>query len=197
MAKGINRWLIFGLVSVSMAFIFARTKRGRIIMASGAGKVIEGTKHAIDKVRQLIAGEEGLRLNAYRDTGGAWTIGYGHLIKPGERFYPHGSVRSITRSEAESLFSADISAAKLAVITAVKVLLNDNQRAALESLAFNIGSRNFKGSTLVRLLNAGDYAGASAQFLVWKKDQDPKTGQLVTVPALLARRVREQSVFNA
>jgi lysozyme len=43
----------------------------------------------------------------------------------------------------------------------------DNQFAALVSFAYNCGVQNLKGSTLLRLHNLGDYAGAVQQFGKW------------------------------
>lgn len=142
-----------------------------------------------DTTRKLIQRLEGLRLTAYQDVGGLWTIGYGHLIKPGERFHPYGPVKTITQDEAESLYAADSAAARAAVAQAVHVTLTDQMRAALESLAYNIGSGAFIGSTLVRTLNMGNYASAAEQFAVWNK----VNGKVV--PGLVSRRAVEKEMF--
>lgn len=146
----------------------------------------------LDQAKRLIAGEEGLRLEVYRDPGaGAWTIGYGHLVKPGERFYPYGSVKTITREEAEALFAADLAQARSTVQLYVRAPINDNQRAALESLVFNIGRGAFVSSTLLARLNVGDYAGAAAEFGRWIYDD----GKIVA--GLRDRRERERQIFLA
>lgn len=121
----------------------------------------------VDRALSLIKRWEGLSLKAYQDVAGLWTIGYGHLIRPGERFHPYGPVMHITQAEADALLVSDSAAARKAVADAVKVPLSAGERAALESLAFNIGGTSFAGSTLVRKLNAGDRAGAAAEFLRW------------------------------
>ena len=51
----------------------------------------------------------------------------------------------------------------------VRVPLTDAQHGALVSLVFNIGSGNFRRSTLLRLLNEGDYEGAADEFPKWRK----------------------------
>lgn len=147
----------------------------------------------IDKARQLIAGEEGLRLEAYPDDSGKWTIGWGHLIKPGEKYFPFGPVKVITREQADALFASDKLQAAHAVANNVHVPITDNQRAALESLAFNIGTGNFASSTLVRKLNAGDVQGAWTEFPKWNKIE--KNGTLVVDDILVARRAREAEIF--
>lgn len=144
-----------------------------------------------DPAKKLIAGEEGLRLTVYRDTGGAWTIGWGHLVKEGERFFPYGAVKTITKEEADDLFSLDLQAARDAIVNYVRVPLTINQRAALESLAFNIGVTAFKNSTIVKKLNAKDYIGAAAEFDRWIFDNGVKNNVLV------ARRNREEAIFRA
>lgn len=143
----------------------------------------------VDSLKRLIAGEEGLRLTVYRDTGGAWTIGYGHLVKAGEPYFPYGNVRTITQEQADALFEADTRAARSAVASSVKQPLTENMRNALTSLAFNIGGSAFATSTLVKRLNAGDIAGAAQQFDVWVFDNHVK------VPGLVARRAREKTLF--
>ncbi len=163
--------------------------REKILLGVFGALVIYFVSRNMDKVKSLIAGEEGLRLDAYQDTGGAWTIGYGHLIKAGEKFFPYGPVRSITKAEAEALFAADTAAAASAVARGVKVEITDNMRAALTSFAFNVGGPAFLASTLLRRLNAGDVQGAANQFDVWVYDNG------VRVPGLVNRREREKAVF--
>lgn len=143
------------------------------------------------RARELIKRWEGKSLNAYQDVAGLWTIGYGHLIKPGERFYPYGAVRSITDAEADMLLQQDMAAALDAVDTGVRVTTTDGQKAALVSLAFNIGRTAFLNSTLLKLLNAGDKAGAAAQFAVWNKAGS------VPVAGLTSRRAAERAEFVA
>jgi lysozyme len=152
----------------------------------------------LDKLKALISGEEGERLTVYPDTGGAWTIGKGHLVTPAdtvmrngraERIHPYGPVREITQAESDALFERDTAKARAAVEKNVLVPITDNQYNALASLAFNIGVNAFASSTLIRKLNARDYAGAADQFDVWVWDNGVK------VPGLIKRRAREKQVF--
>lgn len=146
----------------------------------------------LNRAKELIAGEEGLSLKVYRDPGaGAWTIGYGHLIRPGERFHPYGPVMEITQAEADALFEADTRIAAKAVDDYVHVPLSDNQRAALTSFIFNVGVAAFAGSTLLRFLNAGNYAAAANELPRWNKDDG------IVLPGLVKRRDREKQMFLA
>lgn len=167
------------------------TGAGLILLAWKKDVVIQVVTQAIDKGKALIAGEEGLRLTVYKDSGGAWTIGWGHLIKPGEPYHPYGPIKTITRAEADRIYDADLREARVAVATYVKVPLTVNQRAALESFTFNVGAGALKSSTLLRKLNAGDYTGAANELDRWVNDNG------VRVAGLVNRRAREKAVFNA
>jgi lysozyme len=72
--------------------------------------------------------------------------------------------------------------------------LNENQRIALASLIFNIGSGAFSGSTLLKKLNEKDYNGASLQFPMWNKSR--VNNVLLPNPVLTKRRFEEQFIFN-
>lgn len=110
----------------------------------------------------LIKHFEGLRLEAYKDPGGVWTIGYGHT-----RNVYEGMV--ITEQEAEALLWVDISWVEVAINRNVMVPLTQNQYDALASWVFNLGETNLKRSTLLRKLNNADYDGAAQEFLRWDK----------------------------
>lgn len=130
---------------------------------------------------------EGLRLVAYLDSVGVWTIGYGDtgpdVVK--------GLV--ITKAEAEERLRKRLVEFEGYVNRAVKVKLTQNQFDALVSLVYNIGPTNFNSSTLLRKLNAGDYAGAADQFLVWNKGR--VGGKLQVIDGLTNRRKKERQLF--
>lgn len=108
-----------------------------------------------------IKGWEALRLNRYLDEGGKPTIGYGHLIQPGEDLY------RITETQATGLLLMDLKIAVEAVNKAVKVPITQSQYDALVSFVFNVGASRFYKSTLLKLLNQGDIAGVRSQFGKW------------------------------
>lgn len=115
----------------------------------------------------LIQQFEGCRLDAYPDpgTGGdPWTIGWGST-GPGI-----AKGVSWTQAQADARFAEDVARFAQSVNTAIgDATTTDNQRAAMISLAYNIGVTAFRNSTLLRMHCAGNYAGARAQFLRWNQ----------------------------
>lgn len=120
-----------------------------------------------DDGRKRLEAREGLRLKAYRDVVGVWTIGVGHTAAAGAPSPKEGM--TITAAEADDIFKRDLVQYEDAVSEAVKVPLNQNQFDALVSLTFNIGVGAFKRSSVVKRLNAGDYDGAAKAFMLWSK----------------------------
>jgi lysozyme len=136
----------------------------------------------------FIRAHEGLRLEAYPDPGTGdkpWTIGYGHTgpeVVPGLR---------ITAERAEELLRADVARFEAAVTRLVTVPLSQPQRDALISFAFNLGEGALARSTLLRVLNAGDYADAAKQFDRWvNAGGKPMNG-------LIRRRHAERTMFES
>ncbi|MCH2546229.1 MAG: lysozyme [Alphaproteobacteria bacterium] len=134
---------------------------------------------------ELIKSFEGLRLEPYEDAGGKLTIGYGHLIKPGEYF------TAITEEEAHALLREDVRVAEAYVKRYVHVKLNHNQFSALGSRGYNIGPGNFRNSTMLTLLNMGKGDRAASEFPRWNK-----VGT-TTLRGLTRRRLAEQSLFES
>lgn len=109
---------------------------------------------------RLIQAHEGLRLQAYRDSAGIPTIGYGSTrgVRMGDE---------ITETQALELLEADVERHADGVREAVDVPLTQHQFDALVSFAFNVGVGAFKTSTLLRKLNAGKYEQAADELLRW------------------------------
>jgi len=129
----------------------------------------------------FITREEGAKNKAYKDSKGLWTIGVGHLIRPGEE---HLINATLTDQEVKDLLKSDLKWCSDAVENSVKVPLAQAQFDALYSLCFNIGGTAFKNSTVVRKINANDLKGAADAILMWNK------------PAVLEkRRKRERDLF--
>lgn len=138
-----------------------------------------------DDGKKFVEDNEGLRLKAYQDGGGVWTIGYGHTgteVKAG---------KVVTVKEAIRLLESDLVSAVLTVNRLVKVGLSQNQFDALVDFVFNVGKEQFASSTLLKKLNLGDYTGAAAEFEKWKFDN----GKVVS--GLLARRQKERAMFES
>lgn len=131
----------------------------------------------------LIKYYEQCRLRAYQDTGGVWTIGWGHTgpeVKKGLK---------ITQEKADELLREDLREAELVVNQLVPYGLAEHQFDALVSLVFNIGKTAFKNSTLLRMLKLGDILGASKQFGRWIHDNGKKLN------GLIERREAERKLF--
>lgn len=135
----------------------------------------------------LICNFEGKRLMAYDDGVGVWTIGFGTTIYPNGIKVKKGDV--CTEAQAKAYMAYDLKKFELAVNNTVNVSLNQNQFDALVSLAYNIGTNAFKNSTLVKMLNAGDYRGAANQFDVWVNAGGKRMQGLVN------RRAKEKALF--
>jgi lysozyme len=160
--------------------------------AEKAEEIIQQAEKAPEIVRELqvtpaglalIKEFEGLRLEPYLDVGGKYTIGYGHLMRPEDRFI------RLTEAEAEALLRRDIQIAEAVVKTLVTVPLTPHQFSALVSLVYNIGGHQFKRSTLLRYLNAGNYEAAAQQMLRWEHVAGQK------VRGLTRRRQAEYRLF--
>lgn len=141
---------------------------------------------AYDVATSLVRQFEGCVLKAYPDpaTGGApWTIGWGATgpgIGPGLVW---------TQQRADERLRADVTEFVDGVRAELTKPATDNQLGAMASLAYNVGLKNFERSTLLRLFNDGDTAGAAAQFPRWNR----AAGKVMR--GLTRRRAAEQAVF--
>lgn len=132
----------------------------------------------------LIKSAEGLRLRAYQDSVGVWTIGFGRTrgVKQGQK---------ITEAEATEFLKSDLESAEADVTRLVRVVVTENQFAALVSFVFNLGAGALKRSTLLKKLNLGDMNGAAVEFLKWNK-----AGQKI-LAGLTKRRQAEMTLFQS
>ena len=149
--------------------------------AAGKRKI---SRQGLDLVKHF----ESFFPEAYKDPVGIWTIGYGHTGLQ----HRDGTVfkgRKVTEAQALELLDYDMNQFEERVNAHITQPLTQNQFDALVSLTYNIGAGAFKNSTLLKLLNQGDYVGASHQFDVWIK----AGGQ--TVQGLVNRRAAEKALF--
>jgi lysozyme len=109
----------------------------------------------------LIRKSEGLRLKAYQDSGGTWTVGFGHC---GPDVTPN---KKITMDEAEALLSDDANHAADSVLELTGGNVNQGQLDALTDFVFNLGANRLRTSSLLRFHKAGNYAKAAAEFGKW------------------------------
>ncbi len=137
-----------------------------------------------DKGLALTKSFEGLRLEAYQDSAGVWTVGYGHT-GPGV-----AEGMTINDAEAETMLLADLQDAVRCVNRKVTAAISQGQFDAMVDFCFNAGRGNFLQSTLRRKVNTGDFAGAAAQFGLWVH----AGGEVV--PGLVRRRQAEAEMFS-
>lgn len=135
----------------------------------------------------LIKKFEGCRLTAYQDSVGVWTIGYGWTQPVDGK--PVGKGMTITQQKADDLLKQGVIQYEAGVHGLVTVQLNQNQYDALVDFAYNLGVNALKGSTLLKKLNTGDYAGASNEFTKWNKAGGKE------LAGLTRRREAEKSLF--
>lgn len=133
----------------------------------------------------LIKSFESCRLTAYQDTGGIWTIGYGHTGLDAHA----GAV--IDQATADILLSKDLERIEGGVERRLKVKVNEDQFSALIAFAFNVGLGNFGTSTLLKMVNSGDFTGAAGQFEKWNK----VNGKVLA--GLTRRRKAERALFES
>lgn len=115
---------------------------------------------------QIVAEFEGFRADAYLCPAGVWTVGYGTTRMDGRAVQAGDRVDEAT---ARKLLRADLEDAARAVDRLVVVDLTEHQRAALISWIYNVGQGAAERSTLLRLLNLGNYADVPDQLRRWNK----------------------------
>ncbi|HDU4318678.1 TPA: lysozyme [Klebsiella aerogenes] len=135
----------------------------------------------------LVKQFEGCKLTAYQDSVGVWTIGYGWTQPVDGK--PIRAGMTIKQETAERLLKTGLVSYESDVSRLVKVSLTQGQFDALVSFTYNLGARSLSTSTLLRKLNAGDYAGAADEFLRWNK----AGGKVLN--GLTRRREAERALF--
>jgi len=137
----------------------------------------------------LIKEKEGWYPKAYLDPVGVWTIGWGTT---GADAVPG---RVITKEQGEAFLRRDMREAENDIKKLVTVPLNQNQFDALVSFVYNLGAGNLGKSTLLKLLNRGNYEGAAGQFQYFNNARDRCTGRFGPLPGLTIRRRQERDLF--
>ena len=130
----------------------------------------------------LIKKFEGCELKAYQCSAGVWTIGYGHTKDVVEGM-------TITQEEAEQMLVDELHEYESYIDKYVTVALNQNQFDALVSWVYNLGPANLSASTMLKVLNSGEYEDVPAQMKRWNK-----AGGKV-LEGLIRRREAEACLF--
>ena len=182
MQRNVKILLAGGLLFLAWWLNFSKSGKS---VAGNIGSTIAGTVMNISQRGiDLIKNFEGFSPVPYRDAAG-WSIGYGHYMGASP------TTSTVDLLQADALLNQDSAWAVRAVQNDVTVPLSQDQFDALVSLVYNIGARAFANSTLLRKLNAADYAGAASQFDVWNKSSGSVN------QALVARRASERALFEA
>jgi len=134
----------------------------------------------------LIKKFESFEPEAYPDTGGVPTVGWGFTYIYGR---PVTLEDTVTLDEANTILDENISAIEKTLNKYVKVQLNQNQIDSLISFVYNIGSGEFSRSTLLALLNRGEYDKIPEQIKRWHFDNG------VSINGLVNRRELEAKIF--
>jgi lysozyme len=142
-----------------------------------------------EQLYALTKQSEGYRQFLYKDSNGNWTIGYGHLVLPGENFSA-----GLTEPQATVLLQDDMNKASDIVNNELVTMIasgnvTQGEFDALCDAVFNMGDF-LKGSTLLKLLAAGDNAGAEQQLARW----DFSGGK--PLAGLEARRIAEMALWS-
>jgi GH24 family phage-related lysozyme (muramidase) len=145
----------------------------------------------------LIKGFEGFIPKLYNDPAGHCTIGYGTLLHKGncdgrasETPYADG----VDEAKATQLLTEEGARFATVIQNNVKVSLNQNQFDALASFSYNIGEGAFRASTLLKVLNKGDYDSVPGEMKRWTKAT--KDGKVIELPGLVKRRAAEAALFQ-
>lgn len=134
--------------------------------------------------RAKLMQREGVKTKTYRDTEGVLTIGVGHTAAAGE---PHPTPGlKISREQVDEILSRDLVRYENIVNRNIHAPLTQGQFDALTSICFNVEHALSPDSTVVRRLNAYDYAGAADAFLLYDKPKE-----------IIGRRKTERAQFIA
>ncbi len=135
---------------------------------------------------------EGFRGNLYNDVAGHCTIGYGHLVHRGNCNGTESAefISGITQQRATELLREAVRSFEQTVNDSVNVTLNQNQFDALISFSFNVGAGAFRSSTLLRLLNTGNYDVVPTELRKWVNAGGRP------VQGLIRRREAESNLFT-
>ena len=138
----------------------------------------------------LIKEFEGFRADAYLDSVGVWTIGYGTTAAAGLGIVPVPGMK-ISERQATDLLLRGVEKFAVEIRKGMKREPTSNQFGAMVSLAYNVGPGAFARSSVLRKFNEGDIVGAASAFGLWNK----AGGKVLA--GLTRRRAAEAALFLA
>lgn len=144
---------------------------------------------AIKMAAEAIKYFEGFSGIPYTCFAGKRTIGYGHVIQPGE------DLKRITKEQAEELLLSELSVLYKEIKDNIRPevwdnFLKENQIAALLSFVYNVGITAFKKSTMLKKINTcGNMKLVADEFPKWVWSNGVK------LMGLIERRRAEKELF--
>lgn|SRR5215471_5588271 len=148
-------------------------------------------REVYDKGIKMTKNSEGFRSHLYNDAARYCTIAYGHLVQkaPCNGMEPAEFRAGVTEPRGTELLIQDMEIARWSVMTMTRVELTDGQFAALCDFVYNVGPSNLRNSTLLQVINQGDFDRVPAQFRRWIVADGRE------IPGLKMRREREITLF--
>lgn len=143
-------------------------------------------RHVTESGLTFMKGWERFRAAPYDDGYGFMTIGYGHLMRPGEYFSG-----DLSEDDGLVILARDVGVAERAVLRLTRVPLSDGQYDALVSLTFNAGAGAYQRSQIRMLVNRGEFGNVAEMF-----PRSFITSGGVRSSGLIRRRVAEAGVFR-
>ena len=150
-----------------------------VLLAIGIGILMKLGERGTEILKYF----EGCKLTAYQDSVGVWTIGYGHTKGVYDGM-------TITQDQAEQMLLSELEEYEGYIKDMVTVPLTQNQFDALVVWVYNLGPTNFRNSTLLKELNAGNYNAAGQEITRWNK----AGGKVLA--GLVKRREAEAQLFS-
>jgi lysozyme len=149
-----------------------------------------GVKSVSQQGVEFIMGHEGFVGSIYKDAVNKNTIGYGHLIGPGEDFS-----KGLTKAQAENLLNNDIATKVKQMNQYITRDLTQNQFDAVASLVFNVGIGSKVTPSLIKLVNSENisYEEVERVFSLYNKGQ--VGGEYLVLPGLVSRRSEEAKLY--
>lgn len=177
-------------VVLAIASVTAPGFPGLGAAATGPAATATAPLRMSDSGLARIRGSEAFMANVYDDGAGNPTIGYGHLIRPGENFSA-----GITQAQADTLFRQDVERVVNPALDRITIALNQNQVDALGSFIFNVGTGGFI-KNLLTSVNAGAFEETTNRMLKFITGRDARSGRRQVLRGLLTRRQFEVALFN-
>jgi GH24 family phage-related lysozyme (muramidase) len=144
------------------------------------------SEHGLARLRS----HEAYEPDVYDDGAGNETIGYGHLVLPGEDFSS-----GLSEAQAQELFARDVDRVVNPSLDKIETQLTQNQIDALGSFIYNVGPKAFE-RFMLPALNAGRHHEVTAEMQEYVTGRDQGTGERIALRGLIRRRRAEAELYH-